>query len=353
MTADHVSARTEAETPEARGSEAGTFDRLWTGAKDSPPIVWLARLGAVFVVFQTYIYLRWICSDKFAPADNGPDDIPGYTLAWIRFWEIGCLVLGVGLAAYIIGKMRRERQFPTLGVFVLAWLLAAWQDVGVNAVRPVFGYNGAFFNMGTWAEFIPGWAEKGPENPQPIIYFLASYIVLTPLAIMGIDKLIETLRRRFPRLNRAGVIAFMIALFTFLCLALEQVFIRFGAWHYLRVNETWSIFPGTMYQFPLYEGVVFGGIVTVISIGIYCFRDKDGLMITDKGIERLKPTKWLPVIRILSLTAVFNLVMMVFMLGFNFVNMHAGTQPPADEIPSYVHHDMCGLADNPPCPPLP
>ncbi|BBZ36204.1 spirocyclase AveC family protein [Mycolicibacterium confluentis] len=332
------------------GTEPENFDRLWTGAKDSPPIVWLARLGAVFVVFQMYVYLRWIFSDKFTPAPNGPDEIPGSTMAWIRFWEIGCLVLGVGLFWFIIRKMRREREFPTLGVFVLAWLLAAWQDVGVNAVRPVFGYNGGFFNMGTWGEFIPGWVEKGAENPQPIIYFLASYIVLTPLAIMGIDKLIETVRKRFPRINRAGVIVFMIALFTFLCITLEQFFHRIGAWHYLRVNADWAVFSGTMHQFPLYEGVFFGGVVTVLSIGIYCFRDNNGLMITDKGIERLGNTRWVPVVRILALTAVFNLIMMVFMLGFNFINQHADTQPPADDIPSYVHHNMCGIGHNPPCP---
>lgn len=341
MTADQVN-RTESEN----------LDRLWTGAKDSPPIVWLARLGAVFVVFQTYVYLRWIFSDKFAPAPNGPDRIPGSTMAWIRFWEIGCLVLGVGLFWWIIRKFRREREFPTLGVFVFAWLLAAWQDVGVNAARPVFGYNGGFFNMGTWGEFIPGWVEKGPENPQPLIYFLASYIVLTPLAIMGIDKLIEIVRKRFPRINKAGVIVFMIGLFTALCIVCEQFFLRMGAWHYLRVNSDWSIFPGTMHQFPLYEGIFFGGVVTVLSIGIYCFRDNDGMMLTDKGIGQLNKTRWLPLVRILALTAVFNLIMMVFMLGFNFVDAHADVQP-AEHVPSYVHHGMCGIDPNPPCPPLP
>ncbi|WNG89275.1 spirocyclase AveC family protein [Mycobacterium sp. ITM-2016-00317] len=330
--------------------ESENFDRLWTGAKDSPPIVWLARLGAVFVVFQAYVYLRWIFSDAFTPSPNGPDAIPGATIAWIRFWEIGCLVLGVGLFWFIIAKMRRERQFPTLGVFVFAWLLAAWQDVGVNAVRPVFGYSGGFFNMGTWGEFIPGWVEKGPENPQPIIYFLASYIVLTPLAIMGIDKLIETVRKRFPRINKAGVIAFMIALFSVLCIVAEQFFHRIGAWHYLRVNEDWAIFPGTMHQFPLYEGIFFGGVVTVLSIGIYCFRDDNAMMLTDRGIEQIRHTRWLPVVRILALTAVFNLIMMVFMLGFNFVNQHADVQP-AEDVPSYVHHGMCGIDPNPPCPP--
>jgi hypothetical protein len=175
--------------------------------------------------------------------------------------------------------------------------------------------------------------------------------VLTPLAIMGIDKLIATVRSRFPRLNKAGVIVFMIALFTVLCIVCEQFFHRIGAWHYLRVNGDWAIFSGTMHQFPLYEGVFFGGVVTVLSIGIYCFRGNDGMMITDKGIEQIGNTRWVPLVRILALTAVFNLIMMVFMLGFNFVNQHADVQP-AENVPSYVHHGMCGIAPNPPCPEL-
>lgn len=192
VTADQ-NTRTEVE------DHTGLFD----GAKDSPPIVWLARLGGVFVVFQVYVYLRWIFSDRFTPMPSGPDPVPGSAIFWVRFWEIGCVAAGVGLVWWIIRKTRRDGEFPAVGVFVVAWLLAAWQDVGVNATRPVFAYNSAF---STWApgEFIPGWVSKGAENPQPIIYFLASYIVLTPLAIMGIDTLIVRMRKAVPRLNRAG-----------------------------------------------------------------------------------------------------------------------------------------------------
>lgn len=325
---------------------------LFDGAKDSPPIVWLARLGGVFLAFQVYVYLRWIFSDRFTPMPSGLDPVPGSAIFWVRFWEIGCVVAGVGLVWWIVRKIRRDGEFPAVGVFVVAWLLAAWQDVGVNATRPVFAYNSAFFNMGTWGEFIPGWVSKGAENPQPIIYFLASYIVLTPLAIMGIDTLIVRMRKAVPRLNRAGVIAAMLALFIVLDITLEQFFHRVRLWTYLRVDGDWSIFPGTLYQFPLYEGVFFGGVVSVLSIAIYCFRDGRGRMISDIGIEKLRNKRTVPLVRILALTAIFNLIMTVFMLGFNLVNQHADTQP-AERVPSYLHHDMCGIAPNPPCPPRP
>lgn len=315
--------------------------------------MWLARLGAVFVVFQLYVYARWIFSDEFRPAPAGPDPIPGSSIAWIRFWEIGCMLGGVVLLVWLIRKTRRDKQLPAIGIFVVAWLLAAWQDPGVNAVRPVFGYNAGFFNMGTWGGFIPGWVHKGAENPQPIIYFLASYILLTPLAIMGIDQVIARMRKTWPRINTAGVLFVMLVLFIVLDIVLEQYFHRIKLWTYLRVDDTWSIFGGTLYQFPLYEGIVFGGLVSVSSIAIYCLRDRNGRMISDIGIEKLKSKRTVTLVRILALTAVFNLIMLVFNLGFNLVNQHAELQPPADEVPSYLHHGMCGVGPNPPCPPRP
>lgn len=332
--------------------QISTAARDFTGVRDSPPIIWLARLGAVFVVIQAYVYLRWIFSDKFVSTPSGPDAVPGSMMVWIRAWEIGCVVGGAIFLGWIARKTYRDKEFPAVGVFVVAWLLAAWQDVGVNAIRPVFAYNSGWFNRGTWGEFIPGWVAKGAENPQPLIYFLSSYIILTPLAIMGIDKLIGRIRKVAPGINKAGVIGVMLVLFVVLDIVLEQYFHRIGLWTYLRVNENWSIFAGTMYQFPLYEGIFFGGVVSVLSIAIYCFRDQDGLMMTDSGIEKLRNRRTVPVVRILALTAVFNMIMLVFMMGFNMVNQHAGTQPAA-EVPSYVHHGMCGIEPNPPCPPQP
>jgi hypothetical protein len=106
---------------------------------------------------------------------------------------------------------------------------------------------------------------------------------------------------------------------------------------------------GTITQFPVYEGFAFGGSVSLISMIIYCFRNEDGHMITDTGIQTLRNTRTISIVRVLALTAVLNLTMLVFNMGFNMVNQHADTSPPV--IPSYFSNGMCGLADNPPCPP--
>jgi hypothetical protein len=319
-----------------------------TTAKDSPPIVWLARLGAAFVVLQAYIYLRWISSDKFTSTPTGPDKIPGATMTWIRVWEVITVVGGVIFLGWLVRRALRDRALSPLGIYVLAWLLTAWQDPGVNLIRPVFAYNSGFFDRGTWAYFIPGWVSKGAENPQPIIYTFGNYMVLMPLAVVGLDSLIATARRRMPRLNGAGVVAALFVSFFVLDTAIEQLFLRMGLWTYPRVDHRWSVFSGTMNQFPLYEGLAFGGIVSVIGIVIYCFRNAEGHMITDRGIGDLQGKRGVGAARVLALAAVLNIVMLVFNMGFNIVNQHANTTPT--HVPSYFSNDMCGIGADPPCP---
>ncbi|MCZ4578627.1 spirocyclase AveC family protein [Gordonia amicalis] len=319
-------------------------------AKESPPIVWLARLGAVFVAIQAYVYIRWIFSDSFTPIPTGPDDVPTHTLVIIRASEVICVVGVIASIIWLVRRTRRDGQFPTIGVFMMGWLLTCWQDVGVNAVVPVFSYNSAFLNMGTWGEFVPGWVSKGPETPAPILYELADYMLFLPLAVVGIDKAVKAARARWPRLNKAGIIAALLLIFLVLDTMSEQILQRQGLWSYLRVNETWSIFTGTLNQFPLYEGIVFGSVVMVASMCFYLFRRDGDRLITDAGIERLKITRGVAVVRILAFSAVMNVILAVFFLGFNLVNMHADVAPT--DVPSYLHQNMCGLAENPPCPHL-
>lgn len=325
-----------------------TRDETTEHGHESPAITWLARFGAFFVAVQIYVYARWITSDHFKAADSGPDKVPHSTLIWIRSSEAVCIIGSVVFIVWIIYKTRKDRAVPTLGVFVIAWLLAAWQDPGVNALRPIFAYNTEFFNRGTWGEFIPGWVAKGPETPQPIWYTIGNYFVFMPASVLGIRAGIDAMRRKFPRLSKAQVMAVMLVFFIILDVLMEQYLAKQGMWGYLRVNGDWSISTATMWQFPVYEGVVFGGIISVISLSVYCFRTKNDMFVSDIGIERLKIKRGVGLVRILALAAIFNFAMLAFNLGYNFVNQHADTQPK-DDIPSYLHHDMCGIKPNPPC----
>ncbi|MCZ0915270.1 MULTISPECIES: spirocyclase AveC family protein [Gordonia] len=310
--------------------------------------MWLARLGAVFLVLELYIFGRWVTSDSFQRVMPGTDD--GTNMVWIYLWDGLSIVGSIVFVTWIVRKRIRDGELPPVAIVAMAWMLTAWQDPLVNALRPVYSYNSHFPNFGTWAEFIPGWVDNGGVNPQPIFWWVGIYLFFVPLNMMGVDAYLKWVRRHVPRINRAGLIAFVMVLMFAQDVIGELITLLQGVDRYVWVGGSISLFPGTDYQFPLYEGLVWGCGMVGLSALIYCFRDSRGRMITDRGLDRLKIRRGRTFLRVLSLGAVFNIAMLVFFLGYNVVNQHADTTQPT--VPSYIENDMCGLGDNPKCVPF-
>ncbi|WP_156371244.1 spirocyclase AveC family protein [Nocardia arizonensis] len=316
-----------------------------SGGKDSPRVVWLARLGALFLVLELYVFIRWILSDHFKRVQPGPDE--GTKMIWIYFWDVLSIVGSIVFIFWIVRKTIRDRELPPVAIVAMAWMLTAWQDPLVNALRPVFSYNSHFFNMGSWGEFIPGWVDNGGVNPQPIWWWIGIYLFFVPLNMLGASSYVNWWRRKFPRLNRAALIAILMVLMFAQDVFGEWITLIQGVDQYMRVPGSFALWPGTTYQFPLYEGLAWGCGMVGLSAVIFCFRDKQGYMFSDHGIDRVKTTKGRTVLRVLALGAVFNVAMLVFNLGYLYVNQHAETTPPS--IPSYFVNGMCGVGDSDPC----
>lgn len=316
-------------------------------SKDSPRVVWLARLGALFLVLELYVLGRWVFSDQFTRARPGPDE--GTRMIWIHFWDILSVGGSILFVAWIVRRTLRDRELPAVAIVALAWLLTAWQDPMVNALRPVFSYNSHFYNFGSWGEFIPGWVDNGGVNPQPVAWTIGTYFFFVPVAMIGAAQYLDWWRRRIPRINRAGLIAVLMVLMFAQDVIGEWVTLIQGVDQYMRVPGNFALWPGTSYQFPLYEGLAWGCGMVGLSAMIYYFRDEKGYMYSDFGLDRVKTTdpRKRTLIRVLALGAVFNVAMLVFNLGYLYVNQQAETTPPS--IPSYIDNGMCGVADNPPC----
>ncbi|BBX21714.1 hypothetical protein MTER_11250 [Mycolicibacter terrae] len=326
-------------------SEGEANRGLGDAGSDSPRVVWLARLGALFLLLEVYVFGRWVTSDSFHRAMPGPDD--GTNMLWVRFWDVLSIGGSIIFVTWVVRKRLRDGKLPPVAIVALAFVLTAWQDPLVNAIRPVFSYNSHFWNFGSWGEFIPGWIDNGGVNPQPVFWTLGTYMLFVPANMLAIDACLKWVRRRMPRINRAGLIAILMILMFAQDVGGELITLSQGVDRYMWVDGTFSLFAGANYQFPLYEGVAFGcGVVGLIAV-VYCFRDANDHFFTDRGLDRLKITRGRTFIRVLALGAVFNVAMVVLFLGFAVVNMHADTTQP--EVPSYLHNGMCGLGDNPPC----
>ncbi len=313
-----------------------------------PLVVALAVLGGLFAVIQTLVLGGWVLSDYFAPISTGIDSVTGWDMFWTRAWEVFSVV---GSVAFLIWMARHCKSNPTVRTIVIVvggWMLTAWQDPGVNFARPVFSYSSAFLNMGTWGQIVPMWPGRDGGNPQPILFWIATYLLFVPLVMLNTQAIMGWVRTRFPGLRIAALGGILFIVMALQDVLIEELWIWQGLYRYVRVPQYFSIFHGTIYQMPLYEVIFWGGGMTALVGMLFVFRNQDGTMAVDRGIERV-PARYRTVVRVLALGGMLNVAFLLFNLGFNINNQFAEVNLTPIQAPSYMTNDMCGLAANPPC----
>jgi hypothetical protein len=174
-----------------------------------PVVVVLAVIGAVFAVIQVLVLGRWMLSDLFTPTPTGADPVSLWDLSWTRIWEVVSVAGSIGFVVWMARHFKSSATVRTIVVVVGAWMLTAWQDPGVDFARPVFSYSSVFFNMGTWGSQVPFWPQRGGGNPQPILFWIATYLLFVPLIMLNTQLIMTRVRRRFPRLRLAGLAAIL------------------------------------------------------------------------------------------------------------------------------------------------
>jgi len=343
-------------SPTASSEKTGVWRLIFLAWRDAPRVVWLARAGILFALLQSWIYLSWMFSADFTPRATGTDPLPGYVLWSIRGWEVFGVLGAVVFVGWMIRDFRRHGELHDVGITVFAVMLTAWQDPFVDYLVPMFSYNSHFLNMGTWAHHIPGWETPFGANPQPIAFWIATYLLFTPVTCLACVWLLNKIRRRFPAINRFGLLLILAVSLVVADIVIEGVWLQQGLYAYMRVVPWFHLDPGTLGSgalaaFPLQEALLFGGLYMLVDAAIYYFRDDKGLMWTDKGVDTLQVGRSRAVIRILAMSAVMNVVFLIFNVAFTWFNLHA-SQTPDQPVPSYFTNGLCGVGDNPRCPPL-
>jgi len=313
-----------------------------------PVVLVLAVAGSLFGVVQLAILGQWVFSDRFYAYPTGADAVSGWDLAWTRTWEVISVVGSVAFVVWMSRRYKTDATVKTIAIIVGAWMLTAWQDPGVNLTRPVFSYSSAFLNMGTWDQQVPGWPHRAGGNPQPILFWIATYLLFVPLVMLNTQAIMGWVRRRFPTLRIAALAAILFVVMAVQDILIEELWLWQGLYRYVRVPENFSIFTGTILQMPLYEVLFWGGGMTALVGLLFVFRQSDGTMALDKGIERV-PAKYRTPVRVLALGGLLNIAFLLFNFGYNVNNHFADVNLSPEQAPSYVTNDMCGLAANPPC----
>lgn len=316
----------------------------------SAPIVYWAVSGALFLCLAFYVWGSWILSDAFRPVPVGDDPLPQNVLIMVRLVEaVAASVALLMLWTCVLGPLVRNRELSFDGMLVLNLLLMWWADPIDNYVTVSFFYNGHTFNMGSWAGFIPGWGSPNPENfPEPLLMMGGFYIGYWMLNVFLGCWLLGLLQRRLPNLGLGWCMLTMFVPLALIDLLVENIIMRTGAAAYPGVVHTFSLYPGEVYQWPLYEAVIIGFVCTGF-VSLRYFKDDKGRTFVEKGVERLRISttgkKLVTFLAIAGFVQPFFLVS--YFLPYNLFAMRSDTAPG---YPSYLRTKICGEGTAYACP---
>jgi hypothetical protein len=320
------------------------------------PVVAWAWAGGILLVFQLYVWGRWITGPYFTPVPPGPSDPPTAMKIVLTVWT-GVIVAGWPVAVYhfLVKPWRRERRITTDGMLLLAFTFLFFQDPLLNYLNTWCTYNSWLWNRGSWVQDIPGWVSWGKPGammPEPLLMngFGYSYGVL--MCTMLGCWVMRRAKLRWPSLGVPGLLGVLVVFTFFFDIVMEGLFLMpMGLFTYPGAIKSLSLFPGTYHQYPIYQGLMWGAVQAGFC-SLRFFTDDRGRTFAERGLERVQGgavkkqgTRFL---------AIFAAISLFFFLFYNlpaqWLAMHAEAWPVDIQKRSYFTMGICGEGTGRLCP---
>lgn len=345
----------ELSTSASTSEQASATTAFTTDARVKPVQVW-AVLGGVLLLLQLYVWTRWITGPYFQVVPSGPNDPPMYMkiplVANAVFAWIG---LPVAVWWFLIRPWVRERRITLDGMLMVSMGLMFFQDPLLNYLNTWCTYNTWMPNRGSWSSQIPGWVspeEPGRQVVEPLLTNVPGYSFGNLLMVMLGCLVMRRVKARWPHLSNAQLIGVTYVFNILLDFVMEGlIFLPIGFYVYPGAMRSVSINAGTYYQWPIYEGLMWGGVLTALC-ALRFFTDDRGRTIVERGSDRLRGgfaktqgTRFL---------AIFAAVSACFFVFYNlpaqWLAMHADPWPDDVQKRSYLNGGICGAGTDTPCP---
>jgi hypothetical protein len=329
------------------------------GAQVQSPVkpvrIW-AILGGAILVFQLYVWIRWITGPYFERVPTGASDPPLFMKATLFAITAADLVgLPVGIYYFIVRPWRRERRITTDGILLISCGLLVFQDPLLNYFNTWSTYNTWMWNMGSWVQDIPGWqsyGEPGRMMAEPMLLQAPGYSFGVLLCTILGCWIMRRVKSRWPNISNLGLIAVVVVWAFFFDLVMEgMILMPMGEYTYPGAIKSLSINAGTYYQWPLYEGLMWGGV----QAGLCCLRyftDDRGRTFVERGLEHVQGGfAKQQLARFLAIFAACSTFFFVFYnLPVQWFAMHAESWPEDIQKRSYFLMGICGEGTGRPCP---
>jgi Spirocyclase AveC-like len=323
-------------------------------ARTTKPVKVWAGIGVAWLALIVYQWADWLFSGHAKATPKGPSVAPDWMVVSARVWEIAVVVLSViTIRHFIVRPWRRERRLTLDGMLIIAWVFSWFaQDPWLSYSRQFFNYSSLFWNLGCPQCHAPGWlTPHGERMTEPIVWIVGVYISILFTFTVACNWMMRKAKQRWPRLGKAGLIGVAVLAFIAVDVVLELIFLRFGLYHYGGAIRWLTIFHGHYYQYPIYEGIFWGGTWALLACMRY-FKNDKGETLAERGIDEVRATpRQKSVLRLLAICGLLNTI---YFVGYNvpitWFQTHADSFPQDVLNRSYLTNMMCGPGTDTACP---
>jgi len=320
------------------------------------PVQAWALAGGVVLAVQVYVWAKWVTGPYFVRVPAGPSDPPMWMKTILVAWT-GVIMLGLPVALYyvVIRPWRRERRITTDAMLMGAFGLGFFQDPLLNYLNTWCTYNTWMFNRGSWVMDVPGWVswnKPGRMMAEPLLMNAPGYTWGVLLCTMLGCWVMRRAKSRWPSLGVAGLLGVLVVFTFFFDIVMEGLFLMpMGLFTYPGAIRSLSLFPGTYHQYPIYEGLLWGGVQAGFCSLRY-FTDDRGRTFVERGLERVQGgAVKRESMRFLAIFAAVSLFFFVFYtIPAQWLAMHADPWPEDIQKRSYFTMGICGEGTGRLCP---
>jgi hypothetical protein len=320
------------------------------------PVRLWAILGGAILALQLYVWIRWISGPYFTPIPKGPSDPPTLMKVILTVWTTVILAgMPVAIYYFIVRPWRRERRITLDGMLLVACGLIFFQDPLLNYTKAWCTYNTWLWNRGSWVQNIPGWqsyGEPGRMLSEPLLMNAPGYSFGVLLCTILGCWVMRKAKSRWPNISNVGLIGVLIAWTFFFDLIMEGYFLMpMGLFTYPGAIKALSINAGHYYQWPLYEGLLWGGAQAGLCALRY-FTDDRGRTFVERGLDRIQGgfVKQQS-IRFLAIFAACSMFFFVFYnIPAQWFALHGDSWPTDITKRSYFMGGICGDGTDRLCP---
>jgi hypothetical protein len=321
----------------------------------SPVKIW-AVAGGALLALQLYVWTRWITGPYFERVPTGPSEPP-------MFMKIpliaNAVVLWVGLPFalwfFIIRPWVRERRITLDGMLLVSMALMFFQDPLLNYFNTWCTYNTWSFNRGSWSSHIPGWVspeEPGRQVAEPLLTNVPGYAYGVLLITIVGCWVMRRIKARWPGISNLRLILVTYGIsFVFDFVMEGLVMLPIGFYTYPGAIREVSINAGTYYQWPIYEGLMWGGVQAALCC-LRFFTDDRGRTIAERGLDHVRGGFARQ--QFARFLAIFAAVSTCFFVFYNvpaqWIGMHSDPWPEDHLERSYFNGGICGDGTDMPCP---